>query len=92
MTLTPRGAHHLEMNQRVSTELEADLVRRAKLESIRQGKPLGQILGEALERYLDEKGASHQRPGIVASSWGTLNVKREVLEDLLDEDNGLFDA
>ena len=80
------------MNQRVSTELEADLVRRARLESVRQGKPLDQILGEALERYLDEKGVSRQRSGVVAGSWGALNVKREVLEDLLDEDNGLFDA
>lgn len=80
------------MTQRVSTELEVDLVRRAKLESIRQGKPLDQILGEALERYLDERGVSHQRSGVVADSWATLKVKREVLEDLLDEDYGLFDA
>lgn len=80
------------MNQRVSTELEADLVRRARLESVRQGKPLDQILGEALERYLDEKGVSRQRSGVVAGSWAALNVKREVLEDLLDEDHGLFDA
>jgi hypothetical protein len=80
------------MNQRVSTELEADLVRRARLESIRQGKPLDQILGEALELYLDEKGVSRKQSGVVSGSWGALNVNREVLEDLLDEDNGLFDA
>src|SRR3954468_12538357 len=55
--LTPRrrAEDHRSMDQKVVTMLDEDLFRRAERESMRQGKPLSRLLGEALRFYLDEK-------------------------------------
>lgn len=45
------------MGQMVSAVLDEALLERARMESVRQGKPLEDLLGEALELYLDT-GAS----------------------------------
>jgi len=80
------------MHHRVNTELDESLVRRARLESLRQGRPFDQILEEALERYLNEKGISQRDLSVVAETWGALSVKRDLLESILEEDDGLFGA
>jgi len=80
------------MDQKISAVLDEDLVRRAKVESVRQGKPLGSLLGEALELYLDQKGSSPAKQGVAARSWGVLKVDREILRDILECEDGLLDA
>ncbi len=43
------------MRKKVSTLLDETLYRRAKLESVVRGKQISEIIGEALEKYLDER-------------------------------------
>ena len=80
------------MEHKVSAVLDETLVRRAKIESIRQGKPFGSLLGEALEFYLDEKGNTSQREGIAAASWAILKLDAGTLKDLLEIEDGFLDA
>jgi hypothetical protein len=81
------------MEQRVSAVLDESLLRRARRESLRQGKPLSRLLGEALELYLDEKnGPSSPGEGAVARSWAALTLQRETLEDLLAHEDDFLDA
>lgn len=77
------------MGQRVSAVLDETLLERARMESVRQGKPLGDLLGEALELYLDEKVGSSGRAGVVARSWAVLKLDRRTLKELLEEDDFL---
>ncbi|MEA2602552.1 MAG: hypothetical protein QOF89_3544 [Acidobacteriota bacterium] len=78
------------MHQRVSTELDDHLVRRAKLESIRQGRPFDEILGEALEIYLRDR--SQRNEGIVKKSWAVLPMEKETLRKILEEEDDFLDA
>jgi hypothetical protein len=80
------------MEQKVSAVLDEALVRRAKIESIRQRKPLGSLLGEALELYLDEKARSPQSGGLAAASWAILKLDAGTLKDLLEQEDGLLEA
>ena len=80
------------MEQKVSAVLDESLLRRARRESLRQGKPLSRLLGEALELYLDEKDGPSPAEGAVARSWAALTLKRETLEDLLAHEDGFLDA
>lgn len=75
---------------KVSTVLDEHLFRRAKLESVRRRKPLSDLVGEALERYLTETGNPSATTGVAAQSWGVLRVEKQVLDALLEED-GVFD-
>ena len=65
------------MTQKVKADLNASLVRKAKREALRQGKELSQILEEALDRYLIERGPP--RVGVVASSWGAIKADAETV-------------
>ncbi len=78
------------MHQRVSTELDDSLVRRAKLESMRQGRPFDEILREALELYLRDRGQGNE--GIVKKSWAVLPIEKETLREILEEEDGFLDA
>ena len=78
--------------RKVSTLLDEHLFRRAKLESIRQGKQVSVILGEALERYLSTTGSRAATTGVVGESWGVLKLDRRTLDRLLAEEDGLLDA
>jgi hypothetical protein len=81
------------MHQRISTELDENLVRRAKLESVRQGRPLDEILKEALERYLGETAARAQgNEGVVKKSWASIPIGKEMLRKILEEEDGFLDA
>jgi metal-responsive CopG/Arc/MetJ family transcriptional regulator len=82
----------MTMRRKVSTLLPESLYRRVKVESIRQGKQISEILGEALESYLDEKKNPPGIGGAVAGSWAALRVNRKTLSRLLDEEEGLLDA
>jgi hypothetical protein len=78
--------------RKVSTLLDEHLFRRAKLESVRQGKQVSEILGEALERYLGESGGRAATTGVAAESWGVLKLDRRKVDRLLVNEGGLFDA
>jgi hypothetical protein len=80
------------MDQKVSAVLDKDLVRRVKIESIRQGKPFGRFLGDALEFYLDKKGHPSGKKGIAASSWATLKLDSGTLKEILEQEDGFLDA
>ena len=75
------------MTQKVNADLNASLVRKAKREALRQGKELSEILEEALDRYLVERGSP--RAGVVASSWGAIKADEETVRRILDEEDGL---
>jgi hypothetical protein len=78
------------MTLKVNADLDAGLVRKAKREALRQGKELSEILEEALDRYLIERGSP--RGGVVAASWGAIKADAETVKRILDEEDGLFDA
>jgi hypothetical protein len=80
------------MDQKVTTILDEDLFRRAERESMRQGKPLSRLLGDALRFYLDETRGLSPRGGIAAGSWGILKVPSDTLRDLLEQEDGFLDA
>lgn len=42
------------MKQKVGTVLEEDILKRAKLRAAEQGRPLSDVIQDALERYLSE--------------------------------------
>ena len=78
--------------RKVSTILDEHLFRRAKLESIRQGKQVSEILGEALERYLAKTGSRSVTAGVVAETWGVLKLDRRKIDRLIADEEGLLDA
>jgi hypothetical protein len=80
------------MEQKVSAVLDESLLRRARRESLRQGKPLSNLLGEALEFYLNEKAGSSPGEDAVARSWAALKLERGALENLLEHEDDFLDA
>lgn len=78
--------------RKVSTVLDEHLFRRAKLESVRRGKPVSEILGQAIERYLTEAGSRPTAGGVVAETWAVLKLDRRKLDRLIRDEEGLFDA
>lgn len=80
------------MDQKVSTMLDEDLFRRAERESMRQGKPLSRLLGDALRFYLDEKSELAPQGGIAARSWGILKLPPNTLKGFLEHEDGFLDA
>ena len=78
------------MRQKVSTVLDGHLFRRAKLESLRQGKPISSVVGEALEQYL--AGSHRPSTGVVAGTFGILALDRRTVTRLVSEEDSLFDA
>ena len=49
------------------------------------------IVGDALRRYLDERGAP-QGAGVVAASWGSIPADPELLRVVLEDEDGLLDG
>ena len=80
------------MKRKVSTLLEESLFRRVKLESARRGKQISEVVGEALEEYLGEKGRREASAGFVTESWGALYLPAEAVREILEEEDGLFDT
>ena len=77
---------------KVSTLLDEHLFRRAKLESVRRGKQVSEIFGEALEGYLMKTGGGLRTTGVVTETWGVLKLDRRTVARLLVHEDGLFDA
>ena len=79
------------MRRKVSTVLDDALFRRAKLESVRRGKPISHLLGEALESDLEREGGRHATSGVVAETWGVFALDRRRVKRLLTEEDGLLE-
>jgi hypothetical protein len=77
--------------RKVSTLLDEHLFRRTKLESVRLGKQVSEVIGEALERYLADTGG---RPttGVVAETWGSLKLDRRKVDKLIADEGDVLDA
>lgn len=76
------------MKRKIGTALDEELLRRAKVHAVAEGKPLGKILEEALQEYLGRhratKGAS-----VVASTWGVIPADPALLRTILEEESVL---
>ena len=75
------------MRRKVSTLLDEALYRRAKLEAAIRGKQVSEILGEALEKYLDEQGVPGRGLGVVAETWNSIGLPLAALEDIMAEED-----
>ena len=80
------------MRQKISTLIDPGLYRRVKLESVRMNMQISEIVGEALERYLGEKGQAPSGAGVVEETWASLRLPADQVEKLLEEENGLLDS
>ena len=80
------------MRQKVSTLLEETLFRRAKLLAVRKGMQISEILGEALARYLDDEGSPEGMGGVVRHSFAIINLDKDKVRAVLEEEDGLLDA
>jgi len=79
------------MRKKVSTLLDEGLYRRAKLEAAVRGKQISEILGEALEKYLDEQSGPGRSLGVVEETWGSLPLPRKEIEEIM-ADEGWIDS
>jgi hypothetical protein len=79
------------MRKKVSTIMEASLFHRAKLEAVRQGRPLSAIFEDALRAYFaGEKPGAPSKVSLVDASWGVFALPDEVLREIMeDEDDWL---
>jgi hypothetical protein len=79
------------VRQKISTLIDPGLYRRVKLESVRMNKQISEIVGEALERYLEGKGRRHA--GVVEDTWAAIRLPAaEVRAILEEEEEGLLDS
>lgn len=74
------------MKKKISTILDESLVRRTKIEALRQDRQINDVIGEALETYLAEKGSPRGPGGVVANSWAALPLDHERVEGILKEE------
>jgi len=80
------------MRQKVSTVLDGILYRRVKLEAVRQGRQISDILDEALSDYLSARRTPGDIGGVTEQSWGVLWIEHAMVDAILEEEDGLFDA
>ena len=80
------------MRQKVSTLLEEALFRRAKLLAVRKGMQISEILGEALRRYLDDEGSPEGMGGVVNHSFAIINLDKDQVRAVLEEEDDLLDS
>ncbi|MEX1244525.1 MAG: hypothetical protein WEF99_07045 [Thermoanaerobaculia bacterium] len=87
-----KSGYCTDMRKKISTLVDETLFRRAKLEAVRQGRQISEIVGESLELYLGGKGGRGAGSDIVASSFGVLKFPKEKVRKLLAEEDSLLDA
>jgi hypothetical protein len=75
------------MMRKVSTQLDEVLFRRVRLEAVRQGRRIGAIVSDALEKYLAETGTPAGPGGAVAASWGALAAPATDVAQVLGEED-----
>lgn len=72
--------------------MDASLYQRIKMESVVQNRQINEIMGEALESYLRERGSAASAGSVVAATWASLPLDRDQVREILEEEDGLFDA
>jgi len=85
------GYYH-DMRIKISTLLEDSLFRRTKMESARQGKQISEVVAEALDLYLSQKGRSIAGTGAVSESWNVLPLAPRKIRRILDEEDGILSS
>ncbi|MGH9457331.1 MAG: hypothetical protein ACRD2J_06775 [Thermoanaerobaculia bacterium] len=78
--------------QKISSVIDAELFRRAKIEAVRQDRPLADLLAEALERYLADRGAPRGEGSVVGRTWASIEASPSVVRRVLDEEESLLDS
>ena len=74
------------MKKKVSTILDEGLFRRTKLEALRQDVQISDVIGDALEAYLAEKGSPRGPGGAVASSWAAIPLAKGQVDAILRDE------
>ena len=74
------------MKKKVSTIIDEALFRRTKVEALRQDVQISDVIGEALEAYLAEKGSPRGPGGVVANSWAAIPLDRDQVDAILGEE------
>ena len=73
--------------------MDESLFRRAKLESVRQGRPFSAILEAALAAYLSNDAGHQASSGsLVAASWGAFALPLEVVRAVMEEEDDWLDS
>lgn len=79
------------MRRKLSTILDENLVRRAKLEAVRQEKQLNELIAEALEAYLTRNGAPQGVGGVVNATFGAISLPSATVTEILRDEGGLLE-
>lgn len=79
------AAREADVKKKLGTALEEDLIRRAKVMAVEEGKPLQRVLEEALEEYL-KRHARPGRPSVVEATWGIGRAPRELVNAVVREE------
>lgn len=74
------------MKKKVSTVIDESLFRRTKLEALRQDVQISDVIGEALEAYLAEKGSPRGPGGAVAGSWAAIPLAKDAVDAILRDE------
>jgi hypothetical protein len=67
---------------KVGTQIDAELIRRARVHAARAGKKLRFVFEEALRGYLDGAEPAKSK-GRISDSWGALKLERRDFQALL---------
>jgi hypothetical protein len=80
------------MRRKVSTIIDESLFRRTKLEAARQGRPLADVLEDALGAYL--AGGQRVRAGgsSVEATWGALAADPDLVREIMDADDDSLES
>jgi len=81
-----------QMRRKVSTLLEEQLYLRVKLEAVRNGKQISEILGLALARYLDESDVPEGAGSVVEKTRGILKISASQLKAVVEEEDDYLGA
>lgn len=74
------------MKKKISTIIDDQLFKRTKLEALRQDVQISDVIGEALEAYLAEKGSPRGPGGAVASSWASIPLAKDQVDAILADE------
>lgn len=79
------------MRQKISTVVDVALYRRTKLEAARSGLQIADVIEAALREHLGPGGPKEASDSVVEATWGSIPASRHVVDQILTEEEGLFD-
>lgn len=80
------------MKKKVSTIIDEALFRRTRVEALRQDVQISEVISEALEAYLDQKGSPRGPGGVVANSWAVIPLDLGQVNAILREEESYPEA